>query len=128
MKNRIAKLRWIVEKTDTGFSAYVDSLPVATTGKSLYEIKKNLGESIDFLMEEIPDFKYTLSLEISLPDLFEAFPTINKVQLAKKIGMDKSLLTQYSNGTRNVSDKNKKRIIDAIHTLGKEMLEVNNLL
>ena len=46
------KLIMVVEKTDTGFSAYALDYPIFTTGQSVPEIINSAYEAIDFYFEE----------------------------------------------------------------------------
>lgn len=41
----------IVEKTNTGFSAYSDKFPVHTVGDSLEELKQNMIEALNLYFE-----------------------------------------------------------------------------
>lgn len=44
--------QFIVEKTATGYSAYLDNLPVYTTGSSMSELKSNMLEAYNLYLEE----------------------------------------------------------------------------
>lgn len=48
IKNKIVM---IVEKTDTGFSAYSEIYPIFTTGRSIHELINNAYEGIKFYFE-----------------------------------------------------------------------------
>jgi len=44
----------VIEKTQTGYSAYAPDLPgCITTGKTLEETKHNMGEAIDFHLDSM---------------------------------------------------------------------------
>ena len=67
-----------VEKTDSGFSAYIEQIPgCITTGISLSDIKKNMKEALELHLEglaeekeEIPKvLKGKYKMEIQLPTL-----------------------------------------------------------
>lgn len=47
------KFKFIIEKTATGFSAYAedDKYPVFTTGASIAELKRNILEALNLLLE-----------------------------------------------------------------------------
>ena len=49
---------------------------------------------------------------------------INVSAFARKIGMNESLLRKYKAGIINPSDKQRKRIVSAIHELGKRLSKV----
>lgn len=42
----------IVEKTNTGFSAYIDGLSVFTTGSTMKDLKSNMIEALELHFEE----------------------------------------------------------------------------
>lgn len=62
------KIKIIVEKTKTGYSAYAEKYPVYTVGKSLEGLKCNILEAVNLLFEESgkavteDDLKITLDL------------------------------------------------------------------
>jgi len=45
------KITIIVEKTKTGYSAYAEKHPVYTVGKTLNELKSNILEAVNLLLE-----------------------------------------------------------------------------
>lgn len=51
------KVDVIIEKTETGFSAYVDSdnAEVCTTGKTIEETKTNFFEALELYNEGLPE-------------------------------------------------------------------------
>ncbi|MEJ0056022.1 MAG: XRE family transcriptional regulator [Bacteroidota bacterium] len=97
------KVKVIVEKTLTGFSAYMDKLPVYTTGKDVQELTKNIVEALNFYFDEIKDkreaSKKILDINFSIPSLFELYP-INVKHFAARIGMNYTLLSQYVQGRK----------------------------
>lgn len=46
------KISIIVEKTETGYSAYAEDYPVYTVGSNLDELKSNILEAINLYFEE----------------------------------------------------------------------------
>lgn len=52
------------------------------------------------------------------------FPQINISALAKQIGINKSLLAKYIYGIKKPSEKRKKEIENALHTLGEKLMAV----
>lgn len=46
------KITIIVEKTETGYSAYSENHPVFTVGKNLDELKFNILEALDLYFED----------------------------------------------------------------------------
>jgi predicted RNase H-like HicB family nuclease len=46
------KIKVIVEKTGTGYSAFAEDFPVATTGKTIDKLKSNILEALNLYFEE----------------------------------------------------------------------------
>jgi hypothetical protein len=55
---------------------------------------------------------------------FESGRMLDATGLAKKIGMNPSLLRQYKTGHTLASDKQKQKIEKGLHELGRELLSV----
>lgn len=118
----------IIEKTKTGYSAYADNIKdvvVATTGDTFAELMSNLREafSLQFTAAEIK--KIGIEYRLDIQQLFEYYPTINLSAFADYIHMNKSLLSQYAKGIKTPSAKQQARILNGIHSLGKEYFSVN---
>ena len=86
MKKRNHKVRIIVEKTNTGFSAFCRDYPVFTTGDNIPELMYNAFEAINFYFEDqnveiaIEDLKF----EIDFKQFFQYYRVINAKFLAEK--------------------------------------------
>jgi DNA-binding transcriptional regulator YdaS (Cro superfamily) len=52
---------------------------------------------------------------------------INAKFLAKKIGMNATLLSQYVSGTKKPSSKQTEKILRGIQQIGQELSEINLL-
>jgi len=120
------KFRFIIERNKTGYSAFEISIPVFTIGKTLLELQNNAVEAINLYFEEsrkaisINDLEF----EIDFKQFFEYYKIINSKHLAAKIGMNESLLSQYVNGKKKPSKKQVNRIVNGLHEIGKEQLEL----
>ena len=127
MKKLRNKIKMIVEKTDTGFSAFTEKYPVFTTGKTIAELTNNAFEAVELYFE---DKGYTLThdniqFEIDFKQFFQYYKVINSKYLADKIGMNKTLLSQYVQGKKKPSEKQKQKILSGIHEIGQELSEIN---
>jgi predicted RNase H-like HicB family nuclease len=60
MARNVITYRVVVEKSDTGFSASVDELPVYTTGANLQEIEDNIQEALQLYLAERSKFEIKL--------------------------------------------------------------------
>ncbi len=119
----------IVEKTDTGFSAYSLKFPIFTTGKSIPELINNAYEAVEFYFEEMDtkiDFK-NLKFEIDFKQFFKHYRVINAKFLGEKIGMNPTLLSQYVSGVKKPSIKQSEKILNGIHQIGQELSSINLL-
>jgi predicted RNase H-like HicB family nuclease len=59
-ENQLISYTVVVEKSNTGFSALVDELPVYTTGANLQEIEDNIQEGLQLYLTESSKFEIKL--------------------------------------------------------------------
>ena len=124
------KIVTIVEKTETGYSAYAENYPVFTVGNNLDELKSNILEALNLYFEgehgpvTLDDIKITLDL----PQFFEFYKVINAKALSERIGMNQSLLAQYINGNKKPSSAQTQRILKGVQQIGRELSEIGFLL
>jgi len=116
----------IVEKTDTGFSAYIDSLGIYTTGSSLTELTNSLKEALELSFEQKARTISTedINLNFDLPQFFKYYRVINAKFLAKRIGMNPTLLSHYVQGRKKASQKQTNKILGGLQEIGKELSEL----
>lgn len=127
MKKIGKKIKLIVEKTDTGFSAFVNDYPIYTTGRTIPELIDNAFEAANLYFEE-SDIKVThsdLSYELDFKQFFQYYKVLNSKFLADKIGMNPTLLSQYVQGHKKPSGKQTEKILFGIHQIGQELSEIN---
>lgn len=120
------KFKFIIEKTKTGYSAYENKLPVFTTGLTMLELQQNSLEALGLYLEEQRKKvkKSQVEFELDFRQFFDYYKVINAKHLASRIGMNESLLSQYVNGKKKPSKKQVDRIVDGLHEIGKELLEL----
>lgn len=124
------KIEIIVEKTKTGYSAYAEKYPVYTVGKSLEELKSNVLEAVNLLLEK-QGKKVTendLKIILDLPQFFAFYKVINAKALSERIGMNQSLLAQYIKGVKKPSHNQTNRILKGVQQVGKELAGIQFLL
>lgn len=125
----------ILEKSDDGYWVSIQDLPGCYSfGKTIEEAISNthvaILEHISDLPEgeKVPEMFLKNSIEIQvkydLQTLFERFKELNKSALAERAGINSSLLRQYANGLAFASEKQKRKIQNAIHEIGSGLLEV----
>ena len=126
----MAPIKFIVGKTATGYDAYSEvneQIVAVTTGTNLAELKTNALEAYNLYLEEKKKPQIIIDqikLEFDLPSFFEFYKEINASGLAKRIGMHKSLLSEYINGKRKPSEKQTEKVFEGIRQLGKELNEI----
>jgi len=127
MKTTNKKIKVIVEKTDTGFSAFSDDYPIFTTGRTIPELIDNALEAANLYFEN-DNIKLThenFKFEIDFKQFFQYYKVLNSKFLADKIGMNPTLLSQYVQGHKKPSDKQTEKILFGISQLGYELSEIN---
>ncbi len=120
------KYKMILEKTDTGFSAYSPDHPVFTTGDSINDVINNSVEAFNLFLEEKLETTNAeqIELELDFQQFFQYYNVINSKVLAEKIGMNPSLLSQYVSGKKKPSINQSKRIVAGINRIGRELSEI----
>jgi hypothetical protein len=129
MKKVKSKFDINVEITDTGYSAYLiisEGESIFTTGENIDELLKNLVESINFLFEEKDQYidRENLTLNLDFKQFFEFYKVLNAKYLAERIGMNPSLLSQYINGKKLPSGKQKVKLIHGLNSIGQELMQL----
>jgi len=127
MKKLKKKIDITVEKTNTGYAAYSEELSVYSTAKDTSSLYSNLIEALNLYYV---DFGYEVSLEnlklnLDLQQFFQYYKVLNAKFLAKRIGMNPTLLSQYVRGKKRPSANQTNKIIKGIHTIGKELSDIN---
>jgi predicted RNase H-like HicB family nuclease len=126
MKNYKKKIKIIVEKTKTGFSAYSEEFPIFTTGKTISELINNALEATQLNFEDKHIVTHeNLKFEIDFVQFFQYYKVLNSKFLAEKIGMNPTLLSQYVQGHKKPSENQTEKILSGIHQIGQELSEMN---
>lgn len=126
MKTANKKIKMILEKTDTGFSAFSENYPIYTTGKTIPELMDNALEAANLCFEDenVLIAQENLKFEFDFKQFFLYYRVINARFLADKIGMNPTLLSQYVQGKKKPSETQTKRILLGIHQIGQELSEI----
>jgi transcriptional regulator with XRE-family HTH domain len=121
------KIKFIVEKTASGFSGYSKEYPVFTTGKNFTELLTHATEAMNLFFED-QDVQLSageIEFEIDLQQFFQYYRVINAKFLAERIGMNESLLSQYVQGKKKPSHKQTDKILHGIREIGRELANIN---
>ncbi len=118
------KYRLIIEKNKDGYWSQVEQLPtVFSWGESIEQLLENTKEAIDLYFDEsgkrTPRIDFELAMDIQ--EFFKVNEFINITSLARRIGMNASLLRQYSKGIKFPGLEQVARIEKAIRQIGKEL-------
>lgn len=126
MRKLHKSIKIIVEKTDTGFSAYSEEYPIFTTGRTVSELLKNALEAAQLYFEDQFELVHeNLKFEVDFAQFFQHYKVINAKFLAEKIGMNPTLLSQYVQGHKKPSETQTEKILSGIHQIGQELSEMN---
>jgi len=117
----------IVEKTNTGFSAFSEGSPIYTTGKTVPELINNAYEAAQLYFEEenVKVIHENIKFEVDFKQFFQYYKVLNSKFLAEKIGMNPTLLSQYIQGHKKPSENQTEKILTGIQQIGKELSEMN---
>ena len=127
IKKRKGIITAVVEKTDTGYSAYAEKYPVYTSGGTITELVKNLKEALNFYLEDRNEYvtNHNIKFNFDFKLFFQYYRVLNSKFLAERIGMNPTLLSQYVQGKKTPSSKQADKILSGIHEIGKELSELN---
>jgi transcriptional regulator with XRE-family HTH domain len=122
-------IKFTIEKTSTGYSAYREERngAISTTGDNLTDLRNNILEAYNLYLDENKKPSIAIdqiALQFDLASFFEFYPEINTSALGSRIGMHKSLLSEYINGKRKPSEKQVSKILTGVKTLGRELTEL----
>ena len=115
----------IIEKGEDGFWGRIednDSL-ITSFGETIDHLKSSMNEAMELYFEELekPIPKYEFDLVMDIQEFFIINDFINISTLAKRIGMNSSLLRQYAKGIKFPSLKQVNKIENAIRKIGKQL-------
>ena len=125
----------IIEASKDGFGVYSNDLPGITGfGESVDDAKKDFlealsetiktyNESRQQLPKELNNGNIKLNYKYDVTSIFDYFE-LNASLFAERINLNPSLLRQYKGKQARPSEKQKKKIQDGLHQLGKELLAV----
>ena len=129
-------LKVILEKTNTGYSAYApEAKGIYTTGNTFEEIKENLSEVLELQKEYLEETNNREELEkinnvnlvfyLDIEQFFEHFNMINKSAFAQYIGINDSQMRQISKGLISLTSKKALQIQNGLHNLAQDLKTVH---
>jgi hypothetical protein len=122
------KLNFTILKEEVGYSAFteVGEYFISTQADSFSELKDNIIEATNLSFED-DGITYTIDeigFTFDIPSFFDFYKVINAKVLGHRIGMNASLLAQYIGGHKKPSTKQMQKIMSGVHSIGKELSEV----
>lgn len=118
------KISVLIEKSNTGFSAYSESFPVYTTAGTMNDLIDYTIEAFSLYFENEKFDASQIVFEIDFKQFFKYYKVLNAKALARKIGMNPTLLSQYVSGHKRPSQKQSQRILYGINQIGQELAEM----
>lgn len=97
----------------------LESYTIGMLGDALRWKELDVDIHISSFYEEVE-----IKKENEVAALFEKFPQLNVSEVARSIGIHKSLLSQYIYGVKTPSEKRIREIKMALHKLGAELMAV----
>lgn len=130
------KVKVIIEKSKTGYAAYLPLIPgCVTTGGTIDEIKNNMMEAIRFHRDgmkkdgltpgELKDpFELVFHFDV---ETFLCFydGIFTRRALSRLTGINESLLSQYANGMKRPRSLQIKKIEKGLHHFAEEILRIS---
>mgnify|MGYP001172523175 FL=1 len=130
------KLTAIVERTGTGYSAFLPEVAgVTSTGASFGELRNNLSEALSLYLEKqqedpaaIPEIlkkAYTLEFKFDIQTFMEWISKIMSQRgLSEVAAINECLLSQYAHGIKKPGPKQLKRLETALHQFAEDLKAV----
>ncbi len=130
------KVLVVIEKSSTGYSAYLPELPgCVSTYSTIDELKTNILEAISFHLEGIEEDKlpipqqfkkpYTLQFSFDVETFLNYYNRVfTRRALSKLTGINESLLSQYAAGLKQPRPAQSKKIEAGLHQLAHELLQI----
>jgi len=117
-------------KQARNFSCFmVESLPyfhLAGFGNSarhaiedMYIAQQEMKELLEEEGKQMPELEFTFRFDIG--SFFDYYSYLNISGVAKKAGINASLMRQYAMGMHEPSKKRKQQILDCLHQISQEM-------
>ena len=130
-------IKVIIERAEHNYSAYLDGVDgIVATGSSVEEIKMNMYEAINALIDECKEFgcevpevltgDYELVFKMDVKSLFDFYSGIfSKAGLERITGINQKQLWHYASGGRKPRPEQAIKLESALHKLGEELLSIS---
>ena len=99
---------------------------LTATGKTVQEAKEDLMECLAEAKEDLeaegkvfPEIEFAFKYD--LQSFFNYFSFLNVSDIAKRSGINPSLMRQYTSGVKNAGEKTYQRLANCIQNIGREL-------
>ena len=99
---------------------------LTATGKTVQEAKEDLAECLAEAKENLeaegkvlPDVEFTYKYD--LQSFFNYFSFLNITDIAKRSGVNPSLMRQYASGVKNAGERTYKRLSTCVQSIVREL-------
>lgn len=99
---------------------------LTATGKTVQEAKEDLAECMEEAKDSLeaegrvfPEVEFTYKYD--LQSFFNYFSFLNVSDIAKRSGVNPSLMRQYASGIKNAGEKTYIRLASCIQNIGREL-------
>ncbi|NDV57286.1 type II toxin-antitoxin system HicB family antitoxin [Bacteroides sp. 519] len=129
----MGKIIVTIEKGKDLYGAWADNLPgIYADGQTVKETKENILYAIELYKKHnkiIPEElagNIEIEWKFDIQSLLQFYSTIfTNAALERMTGINQKQLWKYANGLSKPRDIQKRKIEDALHTLGNELLSVS---
>lgn len=123
------KIELTIIKEDKGYSAIGQwkNRGLFTSGDNWEELKSMIIDMINLSFEDL-GYKYSIAeidFKYDIESFFDFYKIINTKALSERIGMNQSLLAQYTRGIKKPSPAQTKRILQGVQQIGRELSEIS---
>jgi predicted RNase H-like HicB family nuclease len=134
---KMEKLKVIVEKTGTGYSAYVPDVPgIATAADDFYSLRDSVNEMLEMYLETAREFgdpvpeilkgEYIPEYKFDIQAFMQWMSRVMSQRgLSEIADMNESLISQYASGIKKPGPKQIQRIQTAIHRFADDLHSIS---
>ena len=109
---------FMVEKLPNfGLTGYGNTAKQAI--EDMYVAQKEIKELLEEEGKQMPELEFVFRYDIG--SFFDYYSYLNMSGVAKKAGINASLMRQYAMGNHEPSKKRKQQILECLHQIAKEL-------
>ena len=109
---------FMVEKLPNfGLTGYGNTAKQAI--EDMYVAQKEIKELLEEEGKQMPELEFVFRFDIG--SFFDYYSYLNMSGVAKKAGINASLMRQYAMGKHEPSKKRKQQILECLHQIAKEL-------